>query len=138
MGEANNFSVVQARRRGRDAVILIDTALDAARLAPRYPYLLTVTLPIRHANAQGLCDDRESERLSDLEDALLAPVDRSDYRYVGRVTWNGVREVLLHVADPERCARRLASEAFELDPEEEIEVSVEAEPSWATYRKIVG
>ena len=137
MGEGKGFSVLQARRGGRDAIILVDTALDPSRLAARFPYLLTLTLPIRNANPRGLCDDAESERLSDLEDGLLAALDPAAYRYAGRITWNGVREVLVYVSDAEASARRLAAAAATAAPDEAVEVSVEREPGWETYRKIV-
>lgn len=138
MSKSGSFSVIQARRGGRDAVILVDTALEPRRLAEPYPYLLTMTLPIRKPNARGLCDEQESERLSDMEDDVLEVLDPSEHRYIGRITWNGVREVLLYVADPEGPARRLAAQAAEARPEEAIEVSVEPDPSWKVYRKLAG
>ena len=101
MGNDGTFSVIQAKRDGRDAIIVLDTALDPEKLSGSFPWLVTITLPIRRPNRFGLCDDIESERLGDIEDRLLAALDEDAYRYLGRITWNGEREVLIYVADPD-------------------------------------
>jgi hypothetical protein len=133
-----SFSVLRGKRDGRDAIVVVDTALDRARLAARYPYLLTITLPIRRPNAFGLCDNLESERWGDVEDRLLDALPEPSYRYAGRVTCNGVREVLLYTADPEDVTRRLRSEAARLGPSEAVALRTAHEPSWETLAGIVG
>lgn len=135
MGNDGTFSVIRARRDGRDAIIVLDTALDRGRLLQSFPWLVTIALPIRRPNRFGLCDDVESARLGDIEDGLLAALDEEAYRYAGRITWNGKREVLIYAADADDALQRLRALATKLN--EMVELSKEHEADWDTYRRLV-
>jgi hypothetical protein len=129
------FSVIHAKRGGRDAIVVIDGGLDAEELSDRFPWLLTITLPIAAPNERGLCDDVESERLSDVEDGLLAALDRDAYAYVGRITWSGRREVLVYVADPAGASARIGGQARRVN--QPVELDADHEPDWETYHRFV-
>jgi hypothetical protein len=137
MSESGTFSVMRVRREGRDGIVVVDTALSGTPQTDLFPHLVRVALPIRRANHLGLCDEVESERLADVEDRLLGRLDESAYRYAGRVTWNGTREVLLYVANPTAVLARLHATARELQPEQSVELSTELEPSWDTYMSLL-
>lgn len=129
------FSVIRAKRGGKDAIIVVDGKLDPERWARAFPWLITIVLPIRRPNAFGLCDDVESDRLGDVEDRLLSVLEPQDYRYAGRITWDGTREVLIYTAEPDDVISRLQGVARDL--EESLEADKEYEPNWDTYRVLV-
>jgi hypothetical protein len=129
-----SYRVLRAKRRGRDAVIVIDASLEPDESAA-YPWLVTLTLPIARVNEYGLCDDVESAHLGDIEDRLLSAIDEQDYRYAGRITAEGRREVLLYVADPDAAMDRLRREARAIG--QPISLGKEHEPDWDTYLQFV-
>lgn len=134
MADDGTFSVIQAKRGGRDAIIVVDAALDPEALSDAFPWLVTITMPIRRPNRFGLCDDHESERLGDVEDRLLSLLEMDAYRYVGRITSNGAREVLIYASDPRDILNRLRTEATR--SKEMIDLSEEREPDWDTFRAL--
>jgi hypothetical protein len=131
------FSVIRAKRAGRDAIIVVDTALDADRLAVAFPSLVEMTLPIRRPNRFGLCDDVESERLGDVEDRVLGVLRDDEYRYVGRVTWNGSRDILIYVRDPESVVTKLQAEAERIRPAQAVRFEKKLDATWEAYRALV-
>lgn len=130
-----SFTVVQAASDGLPALIVVDTALDAAGEAAAFPWLLLIHLPLQRANQLGLCDRAESERLGDIEDALLERLPDSAYRYVGHVTWKGERVIYLYVADPDQVMR-LLSDALDQARQKTIQVSTRRDPTWEEYRAL--
>lgn len=139
MDEEATFSVIHAKRNGRDSILIIDTALNPDRLCSSFSWLLIIALPIARPNDMGLCDKAESDRLSDIEDDLLNSLSTDQYCYMGRSTWNKIREVFIYVGDPDRVrhgiqeqVRNLAAKHFD------ITINQRYEPNWDTYRKIVG
>jgi len=127
----SNFMVIQATRDGRPAFILIDAGLDWRKDRARFPWLLRIELPIREPDAQGLCSREEADHLNEVEDRLLARLGSSDSRYVGHITWNAVREVLVYVRDHEEALRLIEHEAGV----ENIELGAEPDPEWEEYRQ---
>lgn len=127
----SRYQVIQAERNGQPFFIVIDAALDPARDAPCFPWLLTVSLPIRDPDSSGLCDQPESERLDEVEDRLLDSLEDVEHRYVGHVTGNGRREVLVYVSDREEVKAKLKEAAALLG--EPLEFTEECDPEWEFY-----
>jgi Family of unknown function (DUF695) len=139
MDEQATFNVFRAKRAGRDAIIVVDSALRPDDESGRFPWLVIVGLDIQNPNDAGLCDQRESDRLSDVEDRLLTALAPESYRYMGRMTWNETRDVFLYVAEPDEFMALLQAQ-MELKGEAIGEIRVESrhEPQWETYRRFVG
>lgn len=133
------FAVIRAQQEGHDVLIVADLALDADRLMARYPGLVSVSLPMRNPDAKGLCDDVESERLADLEDALLDGLGSHDHCYTGRVTGHGVRAILLYVPESSGLVEALSTRAVALSSRaERIDVEHRADPHWSEFRSMSG
>jgi hypothetical protein len=98
--EGERFMVLSAMRDGLPALIAVNTALNK-ECSKGFPWLITITLPMAEVAPNGLCSDAESSRLDWVEDRLLRDTEKLEQRYLGRVTWNGAREVLIYVRDPE-------------------------------------
>ncbi len=132
--QAGAFRVMQAKRDGLPAVIIFDAGLDPDLEQAAYPWLLTISIPIINPTPQGLCDPAEGARLDEVEDTLLDQLALEDYRYVGRVTWNGSRDVLIYVAEPEEILRSFEAE-FERAAAETISIARRYDPTWEEYRR---
>jgi hypothetical protein len=135
MHEAN-FSVIKGTKDGLPGIILVDVALDPPTQAPRYPWLVKITLAMRELTPQGLCSPEESARLDWLEDDLLDSLDESEYLYAGRVTWNGAREIHLYVASPEPVLEKLAAQ-LQAPEMKSVSISYYRDPHWDEYRALL-
>jgi len=130
---------MRARQEGRDVLIVVDLALDADRLMARYPSLVSVTLPIRNPDTRGLCDNVESERLADIEDALLEGLKAYDHRYAGRVTGHSVRVIHLYAPASNSLVEALHSRAVTLSTDADgIDVEQELDAHWDQFRAMSG
>jgi hypothetical protein len=138
MSKQGTFNVLKAKRDGLDALIVIDTGLNADLLSKIYPWLLIITLPIVNANELGLPDQAESDRLGEIEDQLLEGLDPTQYRYVGHVTWNNKRDVFIYVNDPDNAIERINSQLSKID-QEDIQLTIDKrhEPDSKTYRQFL-
>jgi Family of unknown function (DUF695) len=128
----DNFAVLRAERDRKPALIVVDQGLDPERDSRRYPSLLTIRLPIRLPGTDGLCTQEESERLNQVEDSLLEALDPNDFRYVGHVTWNGSRDILIYVRDPHASVSKLHAPAGRLGLAP-IEIAEQEDPDWEEY-----
>ncbi len=132
----SNFSIIQGTKNGLPGVLLVDLGLQPDIQSARYPWLLRISLTIGQPTAQGLCSSEESARLDAIEDHLLEALQESEYVYVGRVTWNGLREVLLYVELPEAVIDKFQAH-FDLVGEEAIPIVEVYDPQWQEYRSLL-
>lgn len=130
------FQLIQASREGLPALIMVNTSLNPDVDEEAFPWLVTISIPIVNMNQARLCDDRESQRLNAFEDALLSGMESGAYRYVGHITWNGIRDVLLYVAKPEQAVEHLNRQMQLSDsPNTKVHVATKHDPEWKVYRK---
>lgn len=129
-----NYQVIKAQRFGQPVLIVIDASLDPEAHASAFPWLLTVRVAMRFVDFTGLCSRSESGRLDEVEDRLLEALTTDQHRYVGHVTGNGNREVLMYVNDPETVVERL-NKALPATGEDSVEIERQHDPRWEYYRQ---
>lgn len=127
---AERYQFIEASKQGLPAHLLVNLALKDRSPAPNFPWLLTITFPFAAANQWGLCSKEESDRLYDCEDLMLAQLQRNEYCYLGHVSWNGTRESMLYVADPDRVLEKL-TKAMDQIPYKELNVAKTHDPDWS-------
>jgi hypothetical protein len=127
-----SFKLLKASQSGRPALIVVREDLRRSE-APRFPDLVTLRLPLGSTAADGLCSEAESDRLAEVEETLLAALDPAAFRYVGRMTCNGGREVWIYAADGDAAAARLAAALSENGHEGEAES--DPDPKWDHYAR---
>jgi Family of unknown function (DUF695) len=130
------FNVLQATRDGLPALLIIDTGLNPDIEQQKFPWLITISVPIAIPDSKGLCDQSESERLNGVEDTLLSGLSEDDYRYIGHITWNGIRDVLIYVENSETAVERLNKQLESVnDPTTKVKVTTTHDPEWKQYRR---
>jgi Family of unknown function (DUF695) len=92
------FSVLQGNVDGRPMVAMIDMGLRNYPDKQAMPFFLSLSTPLINPTSEGLPTRSDSDSLNAWEDAAEAQL-RSGGRfvYVGRVTWNGHRELLYYL-----------------------------------------
>ena len=109
--------------------------LGAARSAPdpARPWLLCVRLPLEQPRSDGLSSPEEAAALHELEeridDALGAACGAEQ---VGRLTWNGLRE-LFYYGRQEEGFQSALDEVMAASPKREVYWRTEEDPEWTLY-----
>jgi len=102
------FAVVKSYRDGHALFLTIDTNVRDGKVKAGYPWFLSVVTPIKYPTKVGLTNDAEAAELNDWEDGLEKEfVGACRYVFVGRVTWNGTRELLYYVDKPDSIVPKL-------------------------------
>ena len=86
----------------------INLALRSYRAKSQTPWFLSLSTPLSNPTPEGLPAAGEAEELNKWEETLEKLIAAgSKLVFVGRVTWNGHRELLYYVDKPERVAPEL-------------------------------
>jgi hypothetical protein len=93
------FSVLQGDVDGHPMFATIDTGLRNSTERQYLPFFFSISTPLINPNNDGLPSGNDADNLNSWEDAVEARL-RSAGRlaFVGRVTWNGHRELLYYLA----------------------------------------
>ena len=119
------FAIFQGEKDGRPLFATIDTTPHDNTFKATYPWFLGITTSLTNPTDDGLTTHQEASALNDWEDSLEKQFSGTcRFVYVGRVTWNGKRQLLYYVDtldSIEAKLRKLAEEhtgrAFDIEVE---------------------
>ncbi len=96
--------------------------------------LVWLRVPLLHPTEDGLIDDNEQEKLSDLEDALESAIGEQSeiMQYVGRITTGGNRDFFIYTANLLATESTLSTALVPFS-EYEVEVDTKDDPDWSAY-----
>jgi Family of unknown function (DUF695) len=95
------FSVLQGNVDGRPMFAIIDMGLRNSPDRQALPFFLSLSTPLINPTSDGLPTKSDADDLNTWEDEVesrLGPAAK--FAFVGRVTWNGHRELLYYVSAP--------------------------------------
>jgi hypothetical protein len=99
VSEGGTFSVMQGEVDGRPLVAMIDMGLRDLPDKQALPFFLSLSTSLMNPTNEGLPIQSDADNLNRWEEVVesqLRPVTK--LAFVGRVTWNGHRELLYYVA----------------------------------------
>jgi len=103
-----SFSLFHADFDGHPLVANIDLGLRSCRDRTETPWFLSLSTPLIHSTAEGFPTKEEASILNQWEDVVDELIARqSKFAFVGRVTWNGHRELLYYIDKPEPLVQEL-------------------------------
>lgn len=106
----SKFSIFEGKLDGHRLVATIDTSLREYKRKADLPWALSVSVPLIKPNDEGLTTRQDANALNKWEGILEKQISEgSNFVYVGRVTWNGYREILYYIANPDPVKRKLQS-----------------------------
>jgi hypothetical protein len=101
---AGTFSVLQRNRDGHPLFATVDSSLRDKKARTGFAWFLSVSTQLKDPTTDGLTTNQEASELNDWEDLLERDYLRDcRFVYVGRVTWNGTRQLLFYLDRPD-CA----------------------------------
>ncbi len=116
--------------------ISFDAEAEREDLTKPLPFCARVLIPIHEPNQNGGPVSPESEQLWDMEDGLCAALaeHRVDCRLVGRVTHNGIRELVFQLSDWESFRPPVGLWMGEHD---DYEIDVSEHEGWEFFNDII-
>lgn len=108
MQKREQFGLLETEMNGRKLIANIDLSLRTFRDKRSLPWLLSLSTSLKDADEEGLPTTVEADALNAWEDQVEQVISSAvNFKYVGRVTWNGHRELLYHLKEPEAAAAAL-------------------------------
>ena len=109
---------------------------DAVPVAER-PWLISIRMPLERPRKDGLCDNDEAKSLGELEDALALELARAcDAWFVGRMTWNGTRDLFYYARSPDGLEPALSA-AFKGRAPRRLMTRTKQDPEWRHYLDVL-
>jgi len=136
--QADEFTVFEWDVEGRRLVGSVNLALVDFGAKSKTPWFLSLSTPLSSPTPEGLPTKIEAEKLNEWETEIERRLGKyTKFVFVGRVTWNGHRELLYYVDDPKRLApelQNLITQRF-LRP---FAFRCEHDPNWAKVQRYLG
>ncbi len=126
-----NLTTLEGLIDGMDAVLVQNHALKNYRARDRFPWFLYLRIFYRDKLPNKLPAPAEQKIIDQFEDELAAEIKRSENAvFIGKTTWNGVREIVFQVKDPERVNNYL-TEIIEQETEiRGFDFEMKKDPAW--------
>ena len=98
------FAILQMEKDGRVLIATIDSSFRDKKTQAGFPWFLSISTKITNPTEEGFATDEEAAELNHWEDAIEQKyLNACHFRYVGRTTWNGTRQLLIYT-DAVGCA----------------------------------
>ena len=122
------YAVLQGERDGRPLFAIVNRGVPDASARGDAPWRLVVSAPLDDPTDTGLTSRSEAETLNELEEQVESVLTVTGVcHFLGRSTWNGLREIVYYVADFEAARAALGT----LDaPAHRFDVRGESDPAW--------
>jgi hypothetical protein len=98
VSQDGTFSVIQGKVDGHPLVAMIDMGLRDLSDKQGLPFFLSLSTTLINPTSEGLPTRGDADNLNKWEEIVEARLrSATDFVFVGRVTWNGHRELLYYV-----------------------------------------
>jgi regulator of RNase E activity RraB len=116
--------------------VLFDVEATQQDLTAALPFCARVIVPIKEPNEQGGPIGDERQRLDDMEDDLCTALalDKVDCRMVGRLTFQGIREIVFQLRDYETFRPTVGRWMLE---QTDYEIDVSEHDGWDFFRDCI-
>lgn len=134
---AENWDVYLCSVDDQPAIIYLD--LGQLETAPevKRPWLLRVTIPLRHPEDDGMSGESEADLLYEIEDELFECVAKGlKARYVGRVTTQGRRDFFFYARSAEGFEEAVTQALAEF-PDYSFELEDRDDSEWDVYTNLL-
>jgi|SRR5579883_140857 hypothetical protein len=108
MRHSESFGLLEGEMGGRRLIANVDFSLRKFREKGRFPWFLSLSTTMKECDPDGMPAGKEAEALDSWEDDVEAAITTAaEFKFVGRVTWNGHRELIYHLHEPAAAASSL-------------------------------
>ncbi len=108
MSQDGKFSVIQGKIDGSPLVAMIDMGLRELHDKQGLSFFLSVSTSLINPTSEGLPTRSDADNLNAWEEVVESRLQSvTKLVFVGRVTWNGHRELLYYVGNQQRTVETL-------------------------------
>lgn len=128
---AEPFVVLQAETHGLPDIWIINTALEELADRGAFPWHLSIMVEMNETFANGIPTRAEQVVLGEFGDAMGARLkEDGNALWVANVTWNGTRQFVYRVRDPEIAHEHLSSVVQSDAAIRPLEYEMEEDADW--------
>ena len=122
---------------GKPCSTMLDLSLVSRAPDPERQWLVSIRLPLAEPRADGLASNPEATALGMLEDGLVRSLDaHCGGLFVGRMTWNGVRDLFFYVKRVEPLEQALAA-GLAGSPPRRVMTRKQKDAEWRHYLDVL-
>lgn len=123
--------VIQAVTDGFPDIWIVNRALDGFASRAELPWHLSVIIEMAEPTAVGMPTPAEQEVLGALGEDLRQRLQAIDNAaFLASITWNGTRQLVFRVRDPERANAFLTTLVDDPSPVRQLDYRMEEDPTW--------
>jgi hypothetical protein len=127
-----SFVALQAESDGLPDIRLVNQALDALSPKAAFGWHLSIIIDMAEHSEHGLPTKAEQAVLARLAEGFRSHLQADGNAVLlASITWNGTRQLVFRVRDPERANAYLTSVVESAPPVRQLEFRMEADPAWA-------
>jgi Family of unknown function (DUF695) len=125
------FVILQGESDGLPDIWVINQALDRPGLKAAFPWHLSIIIEMEAYLKSGLPTEPEQEVLSRFADELRTHLETDgNAAFLASITWDGTRQLMFRVQDPERANAYLTTVVENESPVRQLEYQMEEDPAW--------
>lgn len=122
--------MIQAVTEGLPDIWIVNRALSGVAARAGLPWHLSIVIELAESNT-GVPTPAEQEVLGPLGEELRRELQRDgNTAFLASITWNGTRQMVFRVRDPERANAYLTTLVNDPAPVRPMEYRMEEDPSW--------
>lgn len=122
---------------GKPCSTMLDLGLITLAPVASRPWLLCVRIPLLKPRSDGLTDNAEAEELGKLEETLQRAISAGcDAQFVGRMTWNGTRDLFFYARSTEGFGQAMQT-GLGKQPSRRIVTQVREDHEWLHYLEVL-
>jgi hypothetical protein len=136
-------AITQTVRDGRPEVLVINRAMRDLMRPDVFPWHLSISIQVLAGDANGMPTEKELGPVNETSDAVTAFVltnqtesGAPNILFLGQSTWNGKRELLFRVHNPDLALALLTDKTWE-KWKREWEFQLVQDPEWRLGRPIL-
>ena len=123
--DKKTFRIIEGYSQG---IKMIGSFIANYKPDTNIPWCLWIKVPVRFEN--GVISKQEAESLDQFEDQLNNHLDVVKKQFVGRLTFNGYREIYYYISDPDVVNKTLEAKSGIRDLRK-IEYEIKHDPKWS-------
>ena len=124
--------ILQCETDGLPELRVVNQALDRIAGSEAFSWQLSIIIDMAEKHDVGLPTSAETEVLKQLAKELRGHLEaNSNAAFLASITWNGTRQLVFRVRDPEVAHAYLTTLTADPSPVRQFDYRIDKDPAWA-------
>ncbi len=132
----NQYFEVKELTNGYSKIKIVNNALKQHVNRAEFSWSLSILITLDEPKADGSPTKQEEEYLNQFQEFVEEKLSTiGDYKYVGRITWNGERQIEYYIADPAIIERFLSAMINAKRITNNMTFDIKKDENWENYSR---